>query len=99
MIYYSRIVVSELPHYRAQHDNNEQVSDSTESPEETTESDTTDENEADTNTDSDSNQPSEQQNDRNEKSDFLIIPIVIGSLLVLAVIAIIILKRKNIIKF
>jgi len=39
MIYYSRIVVSELPHYREQHDNKEQVSDATESPEETTESD------------------------------------------------------------
>ena len=78
---------------------NTEMIENTEIIEETTESDTTDENEADTNTDSDSNQPSEQQNDRNEKSDFLIIPIVIGSLLVLAVIAIIILKRKNIIKF
>lgn len=73
----------------------------TELAEEDTESDPTDENEPNTNTGSDSKQPSEEQNDGKEKSGFPIVPVVIGTLLVLAVIAIVlmVLKRKNIIIF
>ena len=55
--------------------------------------------EADTNIGSNSDEPSEQQNDGKEASNFPIAPVVIGSLLLLSVIAIVILKRKNLIIF
>lgn len=82
-------------------ENTESNSENTETGNEDTESDTTDNNESVANTELDSEQSSELVNDGKEKSNFPIVPIVIGTLLVLAVIAIvvIVLKRKNIIKF
>ncbi len=73
---------------------------STEAVEENTETDTTGNNDLDTNTELDSEQSSESKNDGKENSNFPIVPVVIGTLLILALIAIvlIVLKRKNIIK-
>ena len=69
----------------------------TEGIEENTESNTTEKNEPDTNNESDSEQSSEAVNDEKEKSNSPIVPIVIGSLLVLAIVAfvMIVLKRKK----